>query len=124
MLAKISDEFASRNGNRGMIGRGRALNEAHEVGRADHVEIDVEHDVTTVIFGQTVDMLTRTTHRNGGWLSERARKSVRPAVSALIHDDNADGASRDGVFNFGLEWASPATDQRHRAGLEILEVDG
>src|SRR5215813_8372009 len=59
MLAKISDEFASRNGNRGMIGRGRALNEAHEVGRADHVEIDVEHDVTTVIFGQTVDMLTR-----------------------------------------------------------------
>src|SRR5215510_3404425 len=59
MLAKISDEFASRNGNRGMIGRSRALNEAHEVGRADHVEIDVEHDVTTVIFGQTVDMLTR-----------------------------------------------------------------
>src|SRR5262249_51771495 len=42
-----------------MIGRSRALNEAHEVGRADHVEIDVEHDVTTVIFGQTVDMLTR-----------------------------------------------------------------
>src|SRR5215831_5377220 len=59
MLAKISDEFASRNGNRRMIGRSRALNEAHEVGRADHVEIDVEHDVTTVIFGQTVDMLTR-----------------------------------------------------------------
>jgi len=42
-----------------MNGRSRALNEAHEVGRADHVEIDVEHDVTTLIFGQTVDMLTR-----------------------------------------------------------------
>src|SRR6516164_6056394 len=178
MLAKISDEFASRNGNRDMIGRSRALNEAHEVGRADHVEIDVEHDVTTVIFGQTVDMLTRAheacssapqkakrtrprarvgsrTNRNAASSTAAAplplslmpgpsstlsrcapttikepslpagvsantfrlrrfsvtaltarrtvAPSVRPAVSALIHDDNADGASRDGVFNFGLE---------------------
>src|SRR5262249_55893996 len=42
-----------------MIGCSRALNEAHEVGRADHVEIDVEHDVTTVIFGNTAAMLRR-----------------------------------------------------------------
>jgi hypothetical protein len=57
-------------------------------------------------------------------LTQPARKSVRPAVSALIHDDDTDGASRDRVFDFGLEWAGPAADQRHRAALEILEVDG
>src|SRR5436309_1950944 len=45
--------------NRRIIGRSRALNKADEVGRADHVEIDVERNVTTFIFGQSVEMATR-----------------------------------------------------------------
>jgi hypothetical protein len=52
VFAKISEEFASYNGSQSLIGRSRTLNEAREVGRADHVEIDIERDVTTHLLGQ------------------------------------------------------------------------
>src|SRR5258706_13227304 len=47
VFAKISEEFASHHGSQSLIARRGALNEAREVGRADHVEIDIERDVPT-----------------------------------------------------------------------------
>ena len=62
--------------------------------------------------------------RNGGGLVHQARKDVGPAVRALVHDHDTDGAGRDRVLDLGLERAGPATDQRHGAALETCEVGG
>src|SRR5262245_1214362 len=52
------------------------------------------------------------------------RKSVCSSVSALIHDDDTGCASGPSVLDFGLECAGPATDQRHKAAFEFIEVGG
>src|SRR5260221_13679286 len=52
VFAKISEEFASHHRSQSLIGRSGALNEAREVGRPDHVEIDMERDVPTPRLGQ------------------------------------------------------------------------
>jgi len=61
---------------------------------------------------------------NGGEVTQLTRKNIRPSVSALIHDHDTGCASGPSVLDFGLECAGPATDQRHRAAFEFIEVGG
>jgi hypothetical protein len=63
-------------------------------------------------------------HRDRGGLAQHARKGVRSTLRALVHDHDADGASRNRILDFGLEWAGAAADQRHGAALETFEVGG
>ena len=57
MWAKISKQLASHHASQSLSGRSRTLNESREVGRTDHVEVDIESDVPTHVLGQCAEMM-------------------------------------------------------------------
>src|SRR5262245_36273356 len=59
MLAKVSEELASHYGSQSITGHSGSVNEAREVGRADHVEVDIERDVPAKLLGQGSHMMAR-----------------------------------------------------------------
>src|SRR5262249_40679960 len=57
VFAKLSEELASHHGSQSIACRGGALNKAREVGRADHIEIDIQRNVPTHLLGQGCHMV-------------------------------------------------------------------
>src|SRR5262249_28323639 len=57
VFAKIGEEFASHHGSQSITGRSGTLNEARKVGRADHIEVDIQRDVPTHFLGQGFHMV-------------------------------------------------------------------
>src|SRR5262245_45423551 len=58
VFAKISEEFASHHGSQSITGRSGTLKEARKVGRADHIEVDIQRDAPTLLLGQGSQMVT------------------------------------------------------------------
>src|SRR5438876_10855099 len=59
MFAKISEELALHYGSQSITGHSGSVNEAREVGRADHVEVDIERDAPANLLGQGSHMVAR-----------------------------------------------------------------
>src|SRR5262245_37054571 len=59
MLEKITEELASHYGSQSITGHSGSVNEAREVGRTDHVEIDIERDAPPNLLRQGSHMVAR-----------------------------------------------------------------
>src|SRR3954464_2572980 len=57
VFAKVSKQLASHHASQSLPSCYRTLNESREVGRADHVEVDIESDVPTHLLGQCAQMM-------------------------------------------------------------------
>src|SRR4029453_19538385 len=57
VFAKLSEELASPHGSQSVTCRSGTLNKAREVGRGDHIEVDVQRDVPMRLLGQGCHMV-------------------------------------------------------------------
>src|SRR5262249_2453010 len=57
VFAKLSEKLASHHGSQSITCRSGTLNKAHEVGRGDHIKIDIQRDVPTHLLGQGCQMV-------------------------------------------------------------------